>query len=208
MFGRPPADSPAANPADESREAAPTGVGEITDLLIASGPEAMHDDRLVAAVYEDLKRIARSKLRREREDHTLGTTDLVHESYLRLVDQRRADWQDRRHFYRVAAMVMRRVLVDHARRHLSARRGGERQRVTLQAALLSVDQQAQLLVEVDDVLGKLARLDARLPRIVEFRWFAGFTEAETAEVLGVSERTVRRDWKKARALLREALEAS
>lgn len=178
---------------------------EITDLLLASGPDAMEDERLLAAVYEDLKRIARARLRREREDHTLATTDLVHESYLRLVDQRRADWQDRQHFYRVAAMMMRRVLVDHARRHLAARRGGERRRVTLEDGVLGVEQQADLIIEVDDLLGKLARLDERLPQVVECRWFAGYTEAETAEVLGISERTVRRDWKKARGLLREAL---
>lgn len=179
---------------------------EITELLIAAGPSAMQDDRLLAAVYEDLKRIARARLRTERDDHTLGTTDLVHESYLRLVDQRRAEWQDRQHFYRVAAMMMRRVLVDHARRHLAARRGGERRRVSLDGELLGVDEQADLIVEIDDLLGRLGRLDERLPRVVECRWFAGYTESETAEVLGVSERTVRRDWKKARALLREALE--
>lgn len=179
---------------------------EITELLIAAGPSAMQDDRLLAAVYEDLKRIARARLRTERDDHTLGTTDLVHESYLRLVDQRRAEWQDRQHFYRVAAMMMRRVLVDHARRHLAARRGGEHRRVSLDGELLGVDEQADLIVEIDDLLGRLGRLDERLPRVVECRWFAGYTESETAEVLGVSERTVRRDWKKARALLREALE--
>lgn len=179
---------------------------EITELLIAAGPSAMQDDRLLAAVYEDLKRIARARLRTERDDHTLGPTDLVHESYLRLVDQRRAEWQDRQHFYRVAAMMMRRVLVDHARRHLAARRGGEHRRVSLDGELLGVDEQADLIVEIDDLLGRLGRLDERLPRVVECRWFAGYTESETAEVLGVSERTVRRDWKKARALLREALE--
>ncbi len=189
----------------ESGSSASGSSREITDLLLASGTDAMEDERLLAAVYEDLKRIARARLRRERDDHTLATTDLVHESYLRLVDQRRADWQDRQHFYRVAAMMMRRVLVDHARRHLAARRGGERRRVTLDDGLLGVEQQADLIVEIDDLLGKLARLDERLPRVVECRWFAGYTEAETAEVLGVSERTVRRDWKKARGLLREAL---
>lgn len=181
--------------------------GEITDLLIASGTAAMQDERLLAAVYEDLRRIARARLRSERDDLSLGATDLVHESYLRLVDQRRAGWEDRRHFYRVAAMMMRRVLVDHARRHLAERRGGDRRRVTLDAELPGTEGQAELIAEVDDLLEKLGRLDERLPRVVECRWFAGLTEAETADVLGVSERTVRRDWQKARALLRAALEA-
>lgn len=187
---------------------APEAAHEITDLLIASGPEAMNDERVVAAVYEDLRRIARARLRREATGVTLATTDLVHESYLRLVDQRRADYENRRHFYRVAAMMMRRVLVDHARRRQAERRGGDRRRVTLDDASLGVDQQADLIVEVDDLLEKLAALHDRLPRVVECRWFAGYTEAETAEVLDVSERTVRRDWRKARALLREALDAA
>lgn len=192
----------------ESGQPAPEAAPEITDLLIASGPEAMNDERVVAAVYEDLKRIARARLRREATGLTLGTTDLVHESYLRLVDQRRGDYEHRRHFYRVAAMMMRRVLVDHARRHRAERRGGDRRRVTLDDASLSVEQQAELIVEVDDLLEKLGELDDRLPRVVECRWFAGYTEAETADVLDVSERTVRRDWRKARALLREALDAA
>lgn len=192
----------------ESGHPASEPAHEITDLLLASGAGAMRDERLLEAVYADLKRIARARLRPERDDLTLGTTDLVHESYLRLVDQRRADWQDRRHFYRVAAMTMRRVLVDHARRHLAERRGGDRRRVTLEPDLVGVEQRAELIVEVDDLLEKLGRLDARLPRVVECRWFAGYTEAETAEVLEVSERTVRRDWQKARALLREGFGAA
>jgi RNA polymerase sigma factor (TIGR02999 family) len=185
----------------ESDRPVPDGSHEITDLLIASGRDAMDDERLVAAVYEDLKRIARARRRGERDELTLGTTDLVHESYLRLVDQRRAEFEHRRHFYRVAAMMMRRVLVDHARRRLAERRGGDLRRVTLDEADLSVEQQADLVVEVDDLLEKLGAIDARLPRVVECRWFAGYTVAETAEVLEVNERTVRRDWQRARALL-------
>lgn len=181
---------------------------EVTDLLRAAGDSAVSDDRLMAAVYEDLKRIARGRLLRERAHHTLGTTELVHESYLRLVDQRRAEWNDRAHFYRVAAMMMRRVLVDHARKHLAQRRGGGRERVSLADADLSVDGQAELIVEVNDLVDRLAELSERLANVVECRWFAGYTEAETARILGMSERTVRREWSKARGLLREGLAAA
>lgn len=178
---------------------------EITDMLIAVSEGSGDMDRLMAAVYGDLKEIAHGRLLKERADHTLGTTDLVHESYFRLVDQERTDWQNRAHFFRVAAMMMRRVLVDHARRHRGPRRGGDRRPVSLEAVELSVDQQADLIIGIDNALSRLAALSTRLVRVVECRWFAGLTAAETAEALGVSERTVRREWKKARALLREAL---
>jgi RNA polymerase sigma factor (TIGR02999 family) len=174
-------------------------------MLRAAGASAADDERLMAAVYEDLKLIAHGRLVRERADHTLGTTDLVHESYLRLVDQRHADWHDRAHFYRVAAMMMRRVLVDHARKHLAQRRSGGRERVSLTDVDLAVDQQAEVVVEVNDLVDRLAALSDRLARVVECRWFAGYTEAETARILGLSERSVRRDWSKARGMLREAL---
>ncbi|HSM04237.1 MAG TPA: ECF-type sigma factor [Longimicrobiales bacterium] len=198
-------------PEDGTTPSPPTGPladgvdHDITALLREGGAEALRDHRLLALVYEDLRRIARARLRAEPDGHTLATVDLVHESYLRLVDQDRADWQDRRHFYRIAAMMMRRVLVDHARRRVAERRGGDRRRVTLDAASLSVEAQADLILQVDEVLERLAHLDARLPQVVECRWFAGYTEAETAELLGVSERTIRRDWTKARALIRATL---
>lgn len=162
-------------------------------------------NRLVPLVYEDLRRIAHRELRRERSGHTLGTTALVHDAYLRLADQNRAAWVDRRHFYAVAATVMRRVLVDYARRHRAAKRGGGWTPVSLDESALVTEERAGLLVALDEALERLAKLDPRLCRVVECRYFAGLGEEETAEVLGVSSRTVRRDWVKARGWLLEEL---
>lgn len=152
-------------------------------------------------VYEELKRIAHNHLRAERHDHTLDTTALVHETYLRLVDQTRVQWQDRAHFFAVASTLMRRILVDYARRHGRAKRGGERRRVPLDATQLSVEDEVERLVALDDALRRLASLDERLCRVVECRFFGGLTEEETAEVLHVTTRTVERYWAKAKALL-------
>jgi RNA polymerase sigma factor (TIGR02999 family) len=169
-------------------------------------------DRLVPLVYGDLARIAHRQLRLEANGHTFATADLVHETYLRLVDQTRAQWNDRVHFFAVAAHVMRRVLVDHARRHHAARRGGPgRRAVSLEAlelrghGALTADQRADVLVGVDDALERLATLDPRQARVVECRFFGGMTEPETAEALGVTERTVARDWVKARGWLYQEL---
>lgn len=180
----------------------------MTDLLLGSRAGGRELDRLTAALYDELKRVAHAQLRTERPDHTLGTTGLVHESYLRLVDQARTDWSDRSHFLRVAAMTMRRVLVDHARAHRTTKRGSGQRAVSLDAVDLSVDDQVELMLEVDDILTRIFAMDERLGRIVECRWFAGLTEAETAEAVGVNERTVRRDWTKARGLLRMGLSAT
>ena len=169
-------------------------------------------DRLVPLVYADLARIAHRQLGLEPAGHTLSTTALVHEAYLRLVDQRRAQWGDRARFFAVAAHVMRRVLVDHARRHRATRRGGAYPRAVSLEALESADagrlgagERADVLLGVDTALERLAALDARQARVVECRFFGGLTEAETAEALGVTARTVERDWVKARGWLYQAL---
>jgi RNA polymerase sigma factor (TIGR02999 family) len=186
----------------------------ITDALAAlrgGDPHAM--DRLVPLVYEELARIAHRQLGLEVTGHTLSTTALVHEAYLRLVDQTRAQWADRAQFFGVAAHSMRRVLVDHARRHRAARRGGVNRRdVSLEAleaadaANLAAGDRADILVAMDEALERLAALDARQARVVECRFFGGLTEAETAEALGVTARTVARDWVKARGWLYQELD--
>jgi RNA polymerase sigma factor (TIGR02999 family) len=158
-------------------------------------------ERLVPFVYDELRAIAHRQLRAERADHTLSTTALVHEAYLRLVDQRRADWLGRTHFFAVAARVMRRVLVDYARRRVAKKRDGAREMIPLDTAVIAVDEQADMLVALDDALSRLGELDQRLVHVVEMRFFAGLTEEETAEVLGVSARTVRNDWVKAKTWL-------
>ena len=173
----------------------------------AGAPDAM--DQLAPLVYGELMRMAHRQLGLEGQGHTLSTTALVHEAYLRLVDQTRAGWADRAHFFAIAARTMRRILVDHARRPKALRRGGARgQEVSVESleaidpAALAVDERADVLLALDEVLERLARLDERQARVVECRFFAGLTEAETAEVLGVTARTVTRDWVKARAWLR------
>ena len=193
----------------------------ITEQLLAlrgsDDPAAW--ERLVALVYAELRAMAHRQLRGERRGHTLSTTALVHEAYLRLVDQRRVLWQDRGHFFAVAARVMRRILIDHARRHRASIRVGAVQRVALdegataatgggpEAAgdLAVADERAEVLLALDDALARLAALDGRLVRVVECRFFGGLTEDETATALGVTSRTVRRDWAKAKGWLHRAL---
>ena len=176
--------------------------GTITDVLLElrDGGDAARD-RLFGLVYDELRGIAHNALQREHTGHTLATTDLVHEAYLRLVDQTRVAWSDRAHFFAVASRAMRRILVDYARRHGTVKRGGERRRVPLLEDVLTLDQRAELLVDLDDALGRLETLNPRLSQVVECRFFGGLSEQETAEALGVTERTVRRDWVKARGWL-------
>ena len=185
----------------------------ITDALTAlrdGAPNAM--DRLVPLVYAELTRMAHRQLGLEVAGHTLSTTGLVHEAYLRLVDQTRAQWADRTQFFGVAANVMRRVFVDYARRHQAARRGGPDMHAVSLSALqigdhgaLSADDRADVLLAMDEALQRLETLDARQARVVECRFFGGLTETETADVLGVTPRTVARDWVKAREWLYEEL---
>jgi RNA polymerase sigma factor (TIGR02999 family) len=156
---------------------------------------------LVPLVYEELRRIARRQLRNERTGHTLTTTALVHESYLKLADQTRAAFRDRAHFLAVASQAMRRILIDYARGHRAARRGGDQHRVELDDATLAAVEQGETLIALHEALERLEQLDSRHCRVVECRFFGGMTEQETADALGVTERTVRRDWIKAKAWL-------
>jgi RNA polymerase sigma factor (TIGR02999 family) len=169
----------------------------------------------VALAYQELRAIAHSQLMargagreagaRGREA-TMSTTALVHEAYLKLVDQSRAGWSDRSHFLALASLAMRHVLVDRARERDTLKRGGERRRITLNDAELAVDADADVLLQLNDALDRLAAFEPRLAQVVECRFFGGLTDAETAEALGLTSRTVQRDWVKARVLLRRALE--
>jgi RNA polymerase sigma factor (TIGR02999 family) len=180
----------------------PDTAGTITDCLLelrAGDAQAM--DRLFPLVYDQLRGVAHNALRGESTGHTLATTDLVHEAYLRLVDQTRVQWTDRKHFFAVASKAIRRILVDYARRHATAKRGGNRRPTTLDESRMSVDDRADTLVALDEAMERLEMVEPRLARVVECRFFAGLTEEETAETLGVTDRTVRRDWMKAKEWL-------
>jgi RNA polymerase sigma-70 factor (ECF subfamily) len=158
-------------------------------------------EKLIPLVYDELKRLARAYMRRERPDHTLQPTALVHEAYLKLVEQRSVDWQSRAHFFGIAAQVMRRILVDHARRHLRKKRGGGQPAVPLDEALVFAPEQSLELVKLDQALEQLTKLDPRQGKIVELRFFGGLTVEQTAELLGISPKTVKRDWSVAKAWL-------
>jgi RNA polymerase sigma factor (TIGR02999 family) len=158
-------------------------------------------ERLFQLVYDHLRRMARNALRRERGDHTLATTDLVHEAYLKLVDHPQIEWRDRSHFFGVASLAMRRILVDYARRRGAGKRGRSPIRVPLMEESLTVDERAETLVALDEALTRLGKVSERLARVVEYRFFGGLSEEQTAEILSVTARTVRRDWVKARGWL-------
>lgn len=179
---------------------------EITELLRrwrAGDADAL--DRLAPRVYAELRSRAHRFLRRERDDHTFQTTDLVHETFLRLVDQRRVEWHDRNHFLAVAAQAMRRILVDHARRQHASNRIGAHRRAALEPARIAGTGNGSgtpaAVLDVDRALDRLERLDRRQARLVELRFFAGMTVREAAEVLGVSVPTATRDWRMAKAWL-------
>lgn len=174
----------------------------ITRLLQRMGKgDREAESRLVPLVYGELRRLARHYMRNERVSHTLQATALVHEAYLRLVDERQVNWQNRAHFLGVAAQVMRRILVDHARGLHRLKRGGEQRTVVLEEAIVNLKAPSSDLVALDQALTRLAELDPRQGRIVELRFFGGLTVEETAEVLGISPKTVKRDWSVARAWL-------
>lgn len=164
-------------------------------------------DGLVALAYHELRAIAHHRLAARGPAGTLSTTALVNEAYLRLVDRTRTASYDRSHFLAVASLAMRHVLVDRARERVALKRGGVRKRVTLDDAHLAVDAEPDVLLALDDALRQLADFEPRLARVVECRFFGGLTEPETADALGVTLRTVQRDWVKARVLLRRALDA-
>lgn len=195
----------------QRRRAEPRPDPEITQALVAlreRTPGAM--DRLMPLVYDQLRQVAHHQLGAEPAGHTLSTTALVHEAYLKLVDQSRVQWQDRAHFFAVAARAMRRILIDYARRHRALRRGGSSDGrrpapVSLDDVDLPVHERAEALLALDDALDRLERVQERLARVVECRFFAGLTEEETATALGVSKRTVAREWALARGWLYQEL---
>jgi RNA polymerase sigma factor (TIGR02999 family) len=160
---------------------------------------------VVPLVYARLRRIAHGQLARRGRGQTLDTTSLVHEAYMDLVEETGVAWQDRSHFFAICARAMRRILVDYARERTAQKRGGGKPHVTLEPERLGVEQQADQVLAVDRALESLAGFNERLARLVECRYFAGMTEEETAETLGVSLRTVQRDWTRARAWLLKEL---
>ena len=179
----------------------------ITRLLVAWGEGDQHArDALLDEVYDDLRRLAHHHLRRERPGHTLQTTALVHDAYLQLVDQRDVRWQNRTHFFAIASHLIRRILVEHARRRSADKRGGGAIRVALHPEMAASQPRDIALMAMDQALEALEKLDPQQSRVVELRFFGGLTVEETAEVLGISSRTVKRDWRMARAWLQRALE--
>jgi RNA polymerase sigma-70 factor (ECF subfamily) len=185
--------------------AARTTPAHITSLLVAwTRGETSALDELTPLVHSELRRLARFYLRKERDGHTLQTDALVNEAYVRLIDLSRVEWQDRTHFFALAARLMRRILVDHARSHQYQKRGGGAKRVPLEMIEEASAIGATNLVALDDALAALAAVDARKAQVVELRFFGGLTAAETAHTLAVSEQTVLRDWRLAKLwLLRE-----
>jgi len=175
---------------------------EVTQLLLAwgNGNQAALE-KLMPLVYEELRRLAHHYMRRERPGHTLQTTALVNEVYFRLIDQKRMHWQNRAHFFAIAAQLMRRILVDHARSHQYAKRGGGAHKVTLDEGAVVAQEQAADLIALDDALLSLAAIDERKSKIVELRFFGGLSVEETAETLKTSTRTVMREWSMAKAWL-------
>lgn len=176
--------------------------GEVTKLLHAfKQGDCGAEERLISMVYGELRRIARLHLRHESPDNSLQPTALVHEAYFRLTGTREIAWRDRAHFFAVSANIMRRILVDHARGRRASKRGDGWDAVSLNHAALPAPQRAPDLIALDDALTRLANLDERQSRVVEMRFFAGMNEDETGKVLGISSRTVKRDWRIARAWL-------
>jgi RNA polymerase sigma factor (TIGR02999 family) len=175
---------------------------DVTRLLVrlTDGDRGVLDE-LLPVVYGELRKLASSYLRRERIGHTLQPTALVHEAYMRLVDQTQVQWQNRAHFFGVAAQMMRRILVDHARAHEAEKRGGEFQKLSLDENIDVSGERDVNLVALDDALNLLAEIDPQKSKIVELRFFGGLSVEETAEVLGVSAPTVKRQWRMAKAWL-------
>jgi RNA polymerase sigma factor (TIGR02999 family) len=174
----------------------------ITELLVAwnRGDEKSLEE-LIPAVEQELRRIAHRYMRRENPGHTLQTTALVNEAYLKLVDQTRVSWQNRAHFFAIAAQVMRRILINHARDRRAAKRGGDAAHLNLDDVFVLSEEKADELIALDDALERLAKIDARRGKIVEMRFFGGLSIEETAHVLKVAQSTVSQDWRLARAWL-------
>ena len=184
----------------------PSKPHEITELLEQwSGGNQAALDQLYPLVYEELRRLARSYMRREPKGHTLQTTALINEAYVRLVDQHSVRWQNRSHFFAISAQIMRRILVDHARQHLQAKRGGGAKKISLDEVMIVAKERSEEVLMLDEALVNLARLDPRRSQVVELRYFAGLNNSEIASVLQISENTVMRDWNLARAWLYQQL---
>jgi RNA polymerase sigma-70 factor, ECF subfamily len=175
---------------------------EVTQILQNwSGGDPGAPERLMPFVYDEMRRLARAFLAKERGNHTLQPTALVHEAYARLVDQTRVNWQNRAHFYGIASNMMRRVLIDHARAHATGKRGGKVLHLSIDDVQIPIEERAASLLDLDEALEKLKEMDERKCKIIEMRFFGGLSDEEIAEVLGVSTRTVLRDWKTARLWL-------
>jgi RNA polymerase sigma factor (TIGR02999 family) len=180
---------------------------EVTKLLGSwSRGDVEAREALMPLVYDELRRLASSYLRRERSDHTLQPTALVNEAYLRLVEQKNVRWQDRSHFFAITAQLMRRILVDHARTHLADKRGSGAPKVPLTEAMVMSQERPGQLLALDESLNRLASLDPQQGRVVELRIFAGLTVEETANMLGISPATVKRDWSMAKAWLSQEIQ--
>jgi RNA polymerase sigma-70 factor (ECF subfamily) len=178
---------------------APEDVTVLLAQLVQGKDEAA--SKLIPMVYDELRRLAGGYMRRERSDHTLQATALVHEAYLKLVQQRSVDWQSRAHFFGIAAQMMRRILIDHARGHLRDKRGAGQQVVPLDEAVVFSPEQSAEMLKVDESLQRLSKLDPRQAKVVELRFFGGLTVEETADVLKISPKTVKREWSVAKAWL-------
>jgi RNA polymerase sigma factor (TIGR02999 family) len=177
-----------------------------TDLLLqAHAGDAAALEQVLPLIYEELRRLAHRQLQREATGHTLSTTALVHEVYLKLIDQTRVQWVDRAHFMAIAATAMRRILIDRARGRRSEKRGGALRRIPLESVELAAEERADLLLALDEALTRLKALDARQAQVVECRFFGGMTEEETAAAIGIGLRTAKRDWAKARSWLYQEL---
>src|ERR1044071_2587294 len=171
------------------------GSGEITQLLTAiNGGDRNAEQRLMPLVYDELRRLAAHYMRGERPGHSMEATALVHEAYLRLVEWRNVDWKSGAHLFGVAAQMMRRILVDHARARVAEKRGGDREKISLDRALVFSEQPSEEILAVDEALTRLSEWDPRQGRIVELMFFGGLSVDETADVVGVSPTTVKRDW--------------
>ncbi len=180
-----------------------TSTQDLTQMLIQlSEGKAQVVDDILPLIYDELRRLAGNYLRRERSDHTLQPTALVHEAYLKLIDQTQVKWQNRAHFFGIAANIMRRILVDYARQHRADKRGGAAEKLPLEEEILIVSEgKSAELLALDEALENLAKIDSQKSKIVELRYFGGLSVEETAEVLGVSEITVKRHWRMAKAWL-------
>jgi len=178
----------------------PNGITQMLIELTDGNQEVVN--QILPHIYDELKRLASSYLRRERPDHTLQPTALVHEAYMKLIDQKRVQWQNRAHFFGIAAQVMRRILMDHARKHQADKRGGDAEKLPIEEVILVVSHEKSAeLIALDDALKELAKMDEQKARIVELRYFGGLSIEETAEVMGVSVPTINRQWRVAKAWL-------